>query len=121
MTYELNLLSHWALLLLFLFILPACSAYYDYAMPQPLIVPTVALAGAVAIEDQMETSEQDDQESSFLELAYDVIRTPGYVLGYGIGVSTAAEGASPSSARGLPVPLKNFWRSFRTRRLPGSK
>ena len=89
MTYELNLLSHWALLLLFLFILPACSAYYDYAMPQPLIVPTVALAGAVAIEDQMETSEQDDQESSFLELAYDVIRTPGYVLGYGIVVQGA--------------------------------
>ena len=119
MTYELNLLSHWALFLLFLFPLPACSAYDDYAMPQ--IVPTVALAGAVAIEDQMETPEQDDQESSFLELAYDVIRTPGYVLGYGIGVSTAAEGASPSSARGSPVPLKNFWRSFRTRRLPGSK
>ena len=89
MTYELNLLSHWALFLLFLFPLPACSAYDDYAMPQPLIVPTVALAGAVAIEDQMETPEQDDQESSFLELAYDVIRTPGYVLGYGIVVQGA--------------------------------
>jgi hypothetical protein len=89
MTYKLILLSRWALLLLPLFALPSCSAYYDYAMPQPLIVPTVALAGAVAIEDQMEMPEQDDEESSFLELAYDVIRTPGYVLGYGIVIQGA--------------------------------
>lgn len=79
----------WAFLMPVLLTLSGCSTYYDYAMPQPLILPTAALAGAVAIEDELETPEHDDQESSLLELAYDVIRTPGHVLGTGLVVQGA--------------------------------
>ena len=85
--------------------LSGCSAYYDYAMPQPLIVPTAALAGAVAIEDELETPEQDDKESSLLELAYDVIRTPGHVLGYGFVVQGAFVWAVWDELIGNPVDI----------------
>lgn len=93
------------LLLTALLCLSGCSTYYDYAMPQPLIIPTAALAGAVAIEDELETPEQDDQESSLLELAYDVIRTPGHVLGTGLVVQGAFVWAVWDALIGNPVEI----------------